>query len=143
MEYLSLDDISYFDMGIPDLYDKLSRLNVKTRNTFSPGKTQKQLRLITPDQLETSDSEDFGLGLEDDHHELEDDPRSLDMEDDQQQIITDTENDIISGKGHQYNLRSKKALVNLTNLARDYNKPTQKKSILKYKDYDSLKMFVI
>ena len=93
-------------------------LNIKSQNTFSPGSTQKQLRLVTDNQLEEEDP-DIGLGEEDDRPELVEDLRNFEEDHNNHERQPEIGHDIISIEPrNQYNLRSKKAKINLTTLAK-------------------------
>ena len=72
--HLSLDDLLDFDISMPDLYNKLVKMNIKRRNTFVPGKSNQPLRLMTLDDINDDDTGGAGLGVEDyreDHPEVE------------------------------------------------------------------------
>ena len=58
--HLNIDEILNYDIGMPQLYEKLVEMNVKRRNTFIPGKTNQPLKLLTEEDL--ADREDFTDG---------------------------------------------------------------------------------
>jgi hypothetical protein len=48
VSYLNLEDINAFELGSDDLWETLTRLNIKNRNTFLPGQAKRKFQLIHP-----------------------------------------------------------------------------------------------
>ena len=46
-----------YDIGQPDLWDKLSKLNVKNRNTYQMGPTKRKLALVNQEDYMTNEVE--------------------------------------------------------------------------------------
>ena len=123
--HLNVDEILNYDIGMPQLYDKLVEMNVKRRNTFIQGKTNQPLRLLTDeditDQEDITDREDMidgedtstaGLGGEDNRPDFEEtEVREDDQNDEAENIIF---NDNIQPR---YNLRSRK--INMTYVGKE------------------------
>ena len=77
VSHLSLDNLLYFDIAMPDLYDKLIALTIKNWRTFRQGTSQKPLKLMTEDDLTNDDT---GLGQEDDHSDEQEEILEEDLE---------------------------------------------------------------
>ena len=51
IKHMDLDSLLSFDIGFPDLWNKLAALNVKNRNTYQVGPTKRKLALVGQEEL--------------------------------------------------------------------------------------------
>jgi hypothetical protein len=137
VSFLSLDDINSFELGSDDLWENLTRLNIKNRNTFQPGMAKRKFQLIHP--VPEEEEEALGLGVEDDEVVVEGDAAELDNQDGDDNTEDNPVNDNLVSN-HHYNLRPRKVKTNLTTLEinklqMDQINLEQQNSILKKQKY--------
>jgi hypothetical protein len=109
--YLSLEDINNFELGADDLWETLTKLNVKQRNTFQPGHTKRKFQLIHPVSAEEELEESMGLGEEDTELVEEGNVEELDQQDRDYTEDSPVNENLV---GHHYNLRPRKVKINFT-----------------------------
>ena len=66
--HVNLDSLLAYDIGQPELWNKLATLNVKNRNTYRVGPTKRKLALIGQEELKEAMNLDGG-DIFDDHNE--------------------------------------------------------------------------
>jgi hypothetical protein len=137
VSYLSLNDINAFELGADDLWETLTRLNIKNRNTFQPGMAKRKFQLIHP--VPEEEEEALGLGVEDDEVVVEGDAAELDNQDGDDNTEDNPVNDNLV-RNHHYNLRPRKVKTNFTTLEinklqMDQINLEQQNSILKKQKY--------
>ena len=82
VNYLDLEDLNNFELGSHDLWETLTKLNIK--KNFHQGESRKKLNLVHPEpQGEVTEGveDDLGLGIEDNIIVEDDDENLLNKED--------------------------------------------------------------
>ena len=57
ISHVDLNSLLSYDIGQPDLWDKLSKLNVKNKNTYRMGPTKRKLALVNQEDYMENESE--------------------------------------------------------------------------------------
>ena len=128
---ITLDTLLAYDLGMPDLYDRLATQNILHRGTYKRGPHKPPLKLINDKEFQDGNLE---LELDQEASEDDDDMMGLGEEDSRPQEAMELEhseddtespgmNEIIStGHRSRYNLRSRQ--VNSAILGHFENVPT-------------------
>ena len=135
-----------YDMGQNNLWDKLSQLNVKNRNTYQMGSTRRKLALVNEEEFLTDEEEGNDI-----YDNPEEDTRG--PEDVEKEMLEDAlhdgveelpERDDILNVAHPsgYNLRSRKINQLETETFKDDGLKLNAKSLLiSYKGYNGINNF--
>jgi hypothetical protein len=123
ISHVDLDSLLSYDIGQPDLWDKLSKLNVKNRNTYRMGPTKRKLALVSQEDYMENMSEGgdiFDNPDEDNRGDEENEKENLEDELPDVEGELPEKDDILDLRHHSgYNLRSRNINQLETNTFKD------------------------